>query len=47
MAEFDIKEEMVLKIAILAERFAQRLEWYIDTILQVVRIAGKIFFLLN
>eukprot|EP00505_MAST-04D_sp_SCG-Rhode-Island_P001696 Stramenopile-MAST_4_protein_1696 len=41
VAEFDIKEEMVLKIAILAERFAQRLEWYIDTILQVVRIAGQ------
>jgi AP-2 complex subunit alpha len=40
VAEFDIKEEMVLKIAILAERFASSFEWYVDTILQVVRIAG-------
>lgn len=30
-----MKEEMVLKIAILAERFAPDMKWYIDTVLQV------------
>ena len=35
-----IKEEMVLKIAILAERFAPDYQWYVDTILQLIRIAG-------
>jgi AP-2 complex subunit alpha len=40
IAEYDIKEEMVLKIAILAERFAKNLNWYIDTVLQMIRVAG-------
>ncbi len=34
--DFQIKEELVLKIAILAEKFAKDLRWYIDTILQVI-----------
>ena len=40
IAEYDIKEEMVLKIAILAERFATNLNWYVDTVLQMIRVAG-------
>ena len=40
IAEYDIKEEMVLKIAILAERFATNLDWYVDTVLQMIRVAG-------
>eukprot|EP00943_MAST-04B_sp_MAST-4B-sp1_P003614 g3614.t1 len=40
IAEYDIKEEMVLKIAILAERYATNLNWYVDTVLQMIRVAG-------
>lgn len=32
-----IKEEMVVKIAILAEQFATDLAWYLDTTVQVWR----------
>eukprot|EP01138_Halocafeteria_seosinensis_P009339 gb/GECG01009544.1/.p1 GENE.gb/GECG01009544.1/~~gb/GECG01009544.1/.p1 ORF type:complete len:945 (+),score=130.26 gb/GECG01009544.1/:1-2835(+) len=39
-AEYDIKEEMVLKLAILAERFAPDLRWYVDTMLQLIATAG-------
>jgi AP-2 complex subunit alpha len=39
-ADFGIKEEMVLKIAILAERYAQNKKWYIDIILKLISIAG-------
>lgn len=39
-AEYDIKEEMVLKLAILAERFAPDMRWYIDTMLQLIATAG-------
>lgn len=40
IAEYAIKDEMVLKLAILAERFAPDLRWYVDTILQLINIAG-------
>lgn len=36
----EIKEEMVLKIAILAERYAPSPEWYMDTILKLIKLAG-------
>lgn len=39
-AEFNLKEEFVLKIAILAEKYAKDLRWYIDTILQLIATAG-------
>jgi len=39
-ADFNIKEEMVLKIAILAERFAPDKKWYIDIILKLISTAG-------
>ena len=40
IADFAIKDEMVLKLAILAERFAPDLRWYVDTIMQLLSIAG-------
>eukprot|EP00741_Cyanophora_paradoxa_P020808 tig00021312_g20087.t1 len=39
-ADFAIREELVLKIAILAEKFAPRLAWYVDVILQLISLAG-------
>jgi len=39
-AESMIKEEMVVKIAILAERFSKSLNWYLDTMIQVILVAG-------
>ena len=40
IANEGIKEEMVLKIAILAERFAPDYKWYMDTILTLISSAG-------
>lgn len=40
-AEYGIREELVLKIAILAERFAKDLRWYIDVILKLITLAGN------
>jgi AP-2 complex subunit alpha len=39
-ADAGIREEMVLKIAIVAEKYAEDLEWYVMTILQLIKIAG-------
>lgn len=35
-----IREEMVLKIAVLAERYTDDLTWYVDTMLQMIALAG-------
>ena len=40
MSDAAIREEMVLKIAILAEKYATDLRWYVDTILKLISIAG-------
>ncbi|KAJ3291392.1 hypothetical protein HK104_006138 [Borealophlyctis nickersoniae] len=40
IADFAIREEMVLKIAILTEKFADDYSWYVDVILQLITIAG-------
>ena len=40
VADFAIKEEIVLKIAILAEKFAEDYKWYLDVILQLIAVAG-------
>ena len=40
VADFAIREELVLKIAILAERFATDYAWYVDVILQLIAVAG-------
>jgi AP-2 complex subunit alpha len=39
-ADFNIKEELVVRIALLAERFAKDLRWYIDVVLQLITLAG-------
>ena len=39
-ADFAIKEEVVLKIAILTEKFAPDYHWYVDTVLRLIAIAG-------
>ncbi|KAI9009119.1 adaptin N terminal region-domain-containing protein [Hyaloraphidium curvatum] len=40
VAEYGIREEMVLKLAILAEKWAEDYSWYVDVMLQLVSIAG-------
>lgn len=40
-AEYALREEIVLKIAILTEKFASEYEWYIDTILKLISQAGE------
>jgi AP-2 complex subunit alpha len=35
-ADLSIKEELVLKIAILAEKFAPNLTWYIDVMIRLL-----------
>jgi AP-2 complex subunit alpha len=39
-ADLAIREELVLKIAILAEKYATRYKWYVDVMLQLVTMAG-------
>ncbi|OBS74456.1 hypothetical protein A6R68_14975 [Neotoma lepida] len=39
-ADYAIREEIVLKVAILAEKYAVDYSWYVDTILNLIRIAG-------
>lgn len=39
-ADFNLKEEMVLKIAILSERYASNYKWYLDTIFKLIGSAG-------
>lgn len=39
-ADYSIREEMVLKVAILAEKYATDFTWYVDVILNLIRIAG-------
>lgn len=40
-SDFAIREELVLRVAILAERFAPNLQWYVDTILKLLALAGN------
>ena len=40
-ADIQIKEELVLKISILAERFAENLIWYIDIVVRLVNSSGE------
>uniref|UniRef100_H2Z4L6 AP-2 complex subunit alpha n=1 Tax=Ciona savignyi TaxID=51511 RepID=H2Z4L6_CIOSA len=39
-ADYAIREEMVLKVAILSEKYASDYTWYVDTILKLIRVAG-------
>ncbi|CAO1615226.1 unnamed protein product [Jaminaea pallidilutea] len=40
IADYALREELVLKIAILTEKFATEYAWYVDTILQLISSAG-------
>ncbi|KAF9044533.1 Adaptor protein complex AP-2 alpha subunit [Hymenopellis radicata] len=40
VADYALREEMVLKIAILTEKYASSYKWYVDTILQLLSAAG-------
>ena len=40
LADYSIREEMVLKTAILSEKYATDYNWYVDVVLQLIRIAG-------
>lgn len=40
--DFVIREELVLKIAILGEKFASQYKWYVDVMLRVITVAGDI-----
>ncbi|KAJ3092583.1 hypothetical protein HK102_005352 [Quaeritorhiza haematococci] len=40
ISDYAIREEMVLKIAILTEKFASDFQWYVDVVLQLIAIAG-------
>jgi len=39
-AVYSIKEELVLKIAILAEKYATDYSWYVDIILELIKVGG-------
>ena len=41
LVKMNFKEELVLKIAILAEKFAGDLEWYIDVIIKLISTSGE------
>ncbi|KAH8120326.1 Adaptor protein complex AP-2 alpha subunit [Phellopilus nigrolimitatus] len=40
VADYGLREEMVLKIAILTEKYSMSYKWYVDTILQLIGAAG-------
>ncbi|ESO08777.1 hypothetical protein HELRODRAFT_156513 [Helobdella robusta] len=39
-ADHSLREEMVLKIAILSEKYAVDYTWYVDTILHLIKVSG-------
>ena len=39
-ADFSIREEIVLKIAVIAEKYATEYSWYVDVILHLISLAG-------
>ena len=39
-ADLQIKDELVLKIAILAEKFADNLYWYVDVVVRLINSSG-------
>jgi AP-2 complex subunit alpha len=40
VADYALREEMVLKIAVLTEKYASSYRWYVDTILALISAAG-------
>lgn len=41
IADFSMREELTLKIAILAERFAPDVKWYVDVSMDLIERAGE------
>lgn len=41
VADFSMREELTLKIAILAERFAPDVKWYVDVSMDLIERAGE------
>ena len=41
VADYSMREEIVLKTAVLAERFFPSLEWYVDSMLTLIERAGE------
>ncbi|OAV87414.1 hypothetical protein PTTG_09491 [Puccinia triticina 1-1 BBBD Race 1] len=41
ISDYTLREELVLKIAILTEKFATEYEWYLNTILKLMNTAGE------
>ena len=41
VADYSMREEIVLKTAVLAERFHPSLEWYVDSMLTLIERAGE------
>ncbi len=41
VADYGMREELVLKAAVLAERFYPDLRWYVDVMLQLIERAGE------
>ncbi len=41
VADFSMREEIVLKTAVLAERFHPSLQWYVDSMLTLIERAGE------
>ncbi len=39
-AEFEVRRELATKTAMLAERFSANKAWYIDVMLELLRVAG-------
>ena len=39
-ADYDLREELVLKIALLAERHVSDYTWFVDVIIKLIRVAG-------
>ncbi|KAI0308202.1 Adaptor protein complex AP-2 alpha subunit [Multifurca ochricompacta] len=40
VADYALREELVLKIAVLTEKYASSYRWYVDTILELISAAG-------
>jgi AP-2 complex subunit alpha len=40
LADFQFRDELVLKIAILSERHSPNLSWYVDTVVSMIAMAG-------
>jgi AP-2 complex subunit alpha len=39
-ADLQIKDDLVLKIAIMAEKFADNLYWYVDVVIRMINSCG-------